>query len=266
MAGNKFNRYLWLINLLQTRGPIPYQEISKKWKMSCYNDKPGTGLPLKTFHNHCEKIAEIFGVDVECEKGGEYGYYIKAPAESEAWKFDILNKLLLQSALQDNPDLAKRVKNLDQTNKDELPMIVECIQKQGVITFVKPFAYHLKRSENGLKRKLIRNAKHYSDFLVLSAVEVEYKWFVIGTFIEQDKSFEQWRVSVFNLNKMKDINVQYEVKIDAAQTFNLQEYLDCFVFDASDEFNDDRAAFEQCLANYRYRTHYGSIVRSIKII
>lgn len=82
MAGNKFNRYLWLINILQ-RGPIPYKEISKAWEKSAYNDKPGVGLPLKTFHNHCEVIAEMFGVDVECEKRGRYGYYIKEPAESE---------------------------------------------------------------------------------------------------------------------------------------------------------------------------------------
>ena len=74
MAGNRLNRYLWLINLLQTEGPIPYKEISKRWERSIYNDKQDVGLPLKTFHNHCLSIAEIFGVDVECEKKSPYGY------------------------------------------------------------------------------------------------------------------------------------------------------------------------------------------------
>lgn len=44
-----------------------------------------------------------------------------------------------------------------------------------------------------MKRKLFREKKVYSDFLVLSAVEVDYRWFAIGAFIEQDKPFEQWR-------------------------------------------------------------------------
>jgi len=270
MAGNKFNRYLWLINLLQTRGPIPYKEISKKWESSIYNDKPGVGLPLKTFHNHCGVIAEIFGVDVECEKKSPYGYYIEQPAESEVWKFEMLNRLLIHSAIKDNPTLTARVKNLDQTDKDELPMIVECIQKQGVISFVRPAAYHIKQSKSGtlggLKRKLIRKGNHYSDFLVLATVEVDFKWFIIGAFLEQDKPFEQWRISIFHLNKMKDIHIQYKASVEASHAFDLQEYIDTFKLDKSDEFDDDRALFYQCLENYRNRIHYGCIVRSIKLM
>ena len=265
MAGNKFNRYLWLINLLQTRGPIPYKEISKKWESSIYNDKPGVGLPLKTFHNHCGVIAEIFGVDVECEKKSPYGYYIEQPAESEVWKFDMLNQLLLHTAIKDNPSLADKVKNLDQANHRELPVIVDCIQKQGIISFIKPG--HVETRGKGLdwyRRERIKKGKPYSDFLVLSAVELGFSWFVIGTFIDQENTFEKWRLSVFALDNMKEIKTQYEAQIASAKAFSLEKYIDSFVYDPSDTFDDDRILLERFLTNYRARKKYGRPVRSVK--
>lgn len=264
MAGNRLNRYLWLINLLQAEGPIPYKEISKRWERSIYNDKQEVGLPLKTFHNHCLSIAEIFGVDVECEKKSPYGYYIPQPAESEVWKFEMLNRLLLHSAIKDNPTLADRVKNLDQKNDKEIPRIVECVQKQGVISFIRSGRVTSKSGTlaSAMKER-IDNGKHYSDFLVLAAVEVGFQWFVIGAFVEQDKPFESWRVSVFALNNMEEIKTMYEMKKVSAMAFSLQEYIDSFVFDPSDTFDDDRYLLEQCLRNNKLTHRYGRLCHVI---
>lgn len=264
----KFNRYLWLINLLQTEGPIPYKEISKRWERSIYNDKQGEGLPRKTFYNHCGVIAELFGVDVECEKNGQYGYYIDQPAESEVWKFDMLNKLLLHSAIKDDPSLSDRVKNLDHVDDREIPRIVECIQKQKVVSFVKTGHVELSVSETHTlawyNQERIKNGKFYSDFFVLAAVQVSFRWFVIGAFVEQDKPFDKWRKSVFSLDNMKEIKSQYEVQIESAKAFSLKRYIDSFVYDPSDTFDDDRSLLERCLSSSRASVKYGRPVRSIK--
>ena len=254
MAGNILNRYLWLINLL-VRGPIPYKEISEKWETCSYNDKQGEGLPLKTFHNHCNAIAEIFGVDVECKKKGDdrYGYYIGQPAESEVWKFELLNQFLLYSAIKDSPSLSGRVMNMD-SPKEEMPLIIECIQNQGVISFIKPGHAHSKARTLGERnRERIKNGKHYSDFLVLATVKVDFLWFVIGAFVEREKPFEEWRVSVFTPESMKEIKVQYEAHFESAKNFSLQKYIDSFVFDPSDLFDDDRAYLDSSLSEYRER-------------
>lgn len=260
MAGNLINQYLWLINTLQ-KGPIPHEEISRKWEDSIFNDNPGKGLPKKTFHNHCEKIAEIFGVDIECEKKQPYGYYLGEPTEADAWKLDILNPLLIQAAIKDNPSLADKVKNLDHADNNDLLFIIECIQKQNVVSFIKPGRYIPEEGKKGtladywLER--IKKGKQYSDFLVLSAVEVRLRWFVIGAFVEHDKPFEQWRLSVFVIDNMKEIKVQYEDTTESAKTFNLQEYLDSFKFDNTDDFDDDRALFDQYLSNNKLEMKYG---------
>ena len=128
------------------RSPIKFGEISKKWEYAVINETKEK-LPRKTFYNHCAKIDEIFDLNIKYENS--FGYYIEEPEESEVWKLELLNRLLLHSAIKDNPALANKVKNLDCTSHDELPIIVECIQKQAVISFVTPLAYHLKSSKRG---------------------------------------------------------------------------------------------------------------------
>lgn len=254
MAGNILNRYLWLINLL-VRGPISYKEISEKWETCSYNDKQGEGLPLKTFHNHCNAIAEIFGVDVECKKKGDdrYGYYIGQPAESEVWKFELLNQFILYSAIKDSPSLSDRVMSMD-SPKEEMPLIFECIRKQAVISFVKSgHAFSKARTLGERNRERIKNGKHYSDFLVLATIKVDFLWFVIGAFVERGKPFEEWRVSVFTPDSMKEIKVQYEAHFESAKNFSLQKYIDSFVFDPSDLFDDDRAYLDSRLSECRER-------------
>ena len=172
----------------------------------------------------------------------------------------MLNRLLLHSAIKDDPALADRVKNLDQKNDKEIPRIVECIQKQGVISFIKPGRVTSKSGTlaSAMKER-IDNGKRYSDFLVLAAFQVEYYWFVIGAFVEQDKPFKGWRVSVFALDNMKEIKTMYEMKNVSAKAFSLQEYIDTFAFDPSDTFDDDRYLLEQCLRNYRLTHRYGRL-------
>lgn len=260
MAGNVFNRYLWLIELIQREGPITFGEISKKWEYAAINET-SEKLPRKTFYNHCTKIDEIFDLNIKYEN--PFGYYIEEPEESEVWKSELLNRLLLHSAIKDNPALADRVKNLDQKNDKEIPKIVECIQKQGVISFIK--VGHVESKSGTLAsamKERIDNGKHYSGFLVLAAVEVGYQWFVIGAFVEQDKPFEDWRVPVFSLDHMKEIKTQYEVKNESTKAFSLQEYIDSFSFDPSDAFDDDRSLLGQCLSNYRLRKKFGRSVIS----
>lgn len=258
MAGNLINQYLWLINTLQ-KGPIPHEEISRKWEDSIFNDNPGKGLPKKTFHNHCAKIAEIFGVDIECEKKYPYGYYLGEPAEADAWKMDILNPLLIQAAIKDNPSLAYKVKNLDHVDNKNLPFIIECIQKQNVISFIKPERrVHLKYYKGTLAdywRECIKNGKQYSDFLVLSAVEISLRWWVIGAFVECNKPFEQWELGVFCLDHMKEVKVQYEDKTISTNSFNLQDYLENYKFDKID-LNDDRFLFGKYLSTNKKEVMY----------
>lgn len=72
---NIFARYVWLIDLLRRYGAMSYEAISEHWANSGLGY--GEQLPLRTFHNHRQAIADIFDIDIVCDiKGKNSRYYI----------------------------------------------------------------------------------------------------------------------------------------------------------------------------------------------
>ena len=67
MAKNYFKSYVWLLETLQSRGPLTLNEIKALWLRSSVNDE-GKELAPRTFANHVAAIADIFGIDIVCDR------------------------------------------------------------------------------------------------------------------------------------------------------------------------------------------------------
>lgn len=250
MAGNLINQYLWLINTLQ-KGPIPHEEISRKWEDSIFNDNPGKGLPKKTFRNHCEKIAEIFGVDIECEKKQPYGYYLGEPAEADAWKLDILNPLLIQAAIKDNSTMRNRIVIKPSDSNPYLIDILEYIKKRELVSF----RYHLtmanvRNDENASEaEKNMRDIDiQYQQFLPLGVVCVNSTWFVV--FVLKNDN----RISVFRFNMLHDITPTGIIDdSDSYANWSAKEFINNFTFSDNDnDFIDERMVLAMELGSLTY--------------
>lgn len=251
MAGNKFNKYLWLINLLYREGPIPFSEISAKWARSIYNPEPGKKLPLKTFHNHCIVIAEIFGIDVECERGGNYGYTLAGFAESEQWKDQFLKDLLIANAIKENKHLSSKIVNCDYHDSPRLARFVDYISNRQLLSFYRPvFRVDPNYVKNG---KVFDRSQRisYHNFLPLGLIQMEYKWYCIGIFPDNG------RLSPFRIDVMEDVAVEGVFSGKQYQNFNTAEYIDHFKFDENDTFRDDRPYLERDIHKHRGRKKYG---------
>ena len=74
MAKNYFKSYIWLLETLQSRGPLTLAEIKSLWMRSSVNDE-GKELATRTFANHVASIADIFGIDIVCDRR-DNTYYI----------------------------------------------------------------------------------------------------------------------------------------------------------------------------------------------
>ncbi len=66
MAKNYFKSYIWLLETLQSRGPLTLAQIRQLWRRSSVNEL-GSDLPARTFANHIEAISDIFGIEIVCE-------------------------------------------------------------------------------------------------------------------------------------------------------------------------------------------------------
>ena len=97
MAKNYFDRYVWLIDVINRHGHISFKDISYLWSRSPLNTVGENYLPERTFHNHREAIFETFGIEIKCDRS--LGYYI---ANSDDLEADGLRQWLLESLSMNN--------------------------------------------------------------------------------------------------------------------------------------------------------------------
>ena len=103
MAKNYFKSYIWLLETLQSRGPQTLSQLRELWDRSAVN-VDGRDLAPRTFANHVAAIADIFGIDITCDRRNNT-YYIENDTDLDgnglrSWMLDALsmNSLLNESA------------------------------------------------------------------------------------------------------------------------------------------------------------------------
>lgn len=67
MTKNYFKSYIWLLETLQSRGHLTLNQIKDLWWRSSINEEQKELAP-RTFANHVAAIADIFGIDIVCDR------------------------------------------------------------------------------------------------------------------------------------------------------------------------------------------------------
>ena len=69
-------KYVWVINTIRNRRKISFKDLNALWvrdtDISC-----GVDLPKRTFNNWRYEIWDLFHINIENEKHGEYRYFIE---------------------------------------------------------------------------------------------------------------------------------------------------------------------------------------------
>lgn len=102
MARNFFNRYIWLINTVQTFQPITFERIREEWYSQEHKE-----LPKKTFINHRKAIEDMFGIVIKYDK--PVGYRISdegLQGEVRQW---LLDSMALNSTLRESASMCGRI-------------------------------------------------------------------------------------------------------------------------------------------------------------
>ena len=76
MAGNLYQRYVWLLDTISRQQGIEFKDIDRRWQYSALNETREP-LPKRTFHNHIKAINDIFGIKISCPHNSGYQYYIE---------------------------------------------------------------------------------------------------------------------------------------------------------------------------------------------
>ena len=105
---DKFIKCIWITNTIAAAGEdgITLAELNRKWTADPENDP----IPDRTFYRLKNQIADIFGIDIECDKGRNT-YYIPYRDElyDDKLKMWLLNSFALHNRLSGDPQLRRRV-------------------------------------------------------------------------------------------------------------------------------------------------------------
>lgn len=134
MAKNYFNRYVWLIDLIRRRGPIPFEDISHAWAHSSLNSgnsatQQESKLPQRTFFNHIDAIFDTFGIEIKCDRSR--GYYLADSGDTEGagvrnW---LLESLSMNNLLSESRNMRDRIlfEKIPSSQK-WLPVIIDAMR------------------------------------------------------------------------------------------------------------------------------------------
>lgn len=134
MAKNYFKSYIWLLETLQSRGHLTLKELQNLWLNSSVNDEKKE-LAQRTFHNHIKSIADIFGIEIECDHR-DNTYYINNEDEigGNSVRNWMLSALSLNSLLNECAGLKDRILFEDiPSSQRYLTTVIQAIRNENVL-------------------------------------------------------------------------------------------------------------------------------------
>lgn len=109
MAKNYFKSYIWLLETLQSRGPLTLAQIRQLWRRSSVNEL-GSDLPARTFSNHIESISDIFGIEIVCDRrDNTYSIVNEDDMDGTGIRSWMLDALSLNSLLNESAGMKDRI-------------------------------------------------------------------------------------------------------------------------------------------------------------
>ena len=130
-------RYVWLIETIRRAGNISLEEINEKWlDERSLRLEDETIIPERTFHRHRQAIADIFGIDILCNRHNGNTYYIENDDALNGPSFTswLFNGLAIDNQLRGNTEIARRVMFEPTSGGTEyIPSIIEAMAKNRIV-------------------------------------------------------------------------------------------------------------------------------------
>lgn len=202
MVAELIDKYVWLIQTLINAGSkgLSLRQLERKWE-NRYNEN----YPRRTFNNHREAIAEVFGIEIECDRSTNT-YYISA---DELSSLDSSHKWLINTFTVGNllslgeKRLRGRVSVEDiPSGQFHLTTIMQAMDDNRIV-IIDYKKYTAERPET----------LHVAPYAVR---ECERRWYLVG-YCQERKDMR-----VYGLDRIKNIEI-IEEHFELAKEFDVEE-------------------------------------------
>ena len=209
MAQNQLNKLVWLVDTINRARSITFDEINRKW-MDNKDLNDGGELSKRTFHKWKNAIFDIFGLQIDCEKRGEYRYYI---ANMDDLHNGSVEKWLLSTCSVSNSLIGCRA-----------------IKDRIVLENVPSGLHYLDSVIDAMKRNCIVEIKYYNymrgdvheyTLMPLCVKLFKQRWYMVGKACDSDF------IGIFCFDRIQDLKVT-DRSFDYPEDFSPQSYFDGF--------------------------------------
>lgn len=189
MALNQTNKLVWIVETINKVKMITFKRLNEKW-MDNIDLSDGAELSKRTFHKWRDSILDTFGLSIECEKGGEYRYYISniddiRNGSIENW---LLSTYSVSNSLMGSKSIKDRIILEDvPSGMNFLDPIIDAMKKNRLIHII---YYNYWRGDE---------RQHY--VMPLCVKLFRQRWYMVG------KSWSTGIVTIFCLDRIKDFRL-----------------------------------------------------------
>ena len=210
MALNQTNKLVWIVETINRAGKITFEDLNRKW-MENIDLSGGEEMLKRTFHKWRDNIYNTFGLMVDCEKGGQYRYYISNTSvlhngSIESWllsTYSVSNSLIGSKSIKDRiilEDIPSGMNYLDS--------VIDAMKKDRLIHIT---YYNYWRGDT---------RQHY--IMPLCVKLFRQRWYMVG------KTWATGFVTIFCLDRIKDFRLSSHT-FEYPDDFDPQVYFqDCF--------------------------------------
>lgn len=152
---------------IQYARSITFEDICKKWEASSANTSH-CKLTLRTFHNYRRAVAELFDIDIKCDKHNGWCYYLDEDfIKDNSLKQWMLSSLAVSSIVKESRELQSSILLEDiPSGVTFLPQILEAIRDHNKI-----HAIHVS---------FWRDAKYEIELEPYCVKIFKRRWYVVG--------------------------------------------------------------------------------------
>ena len=202
-------RYVWLIDTIRRAGNITLEEINQKWKenRTLRFDKEDD-LPERTFHRHRQAIADIFDIDILCNRYNGNTYYIENDEVLNEPSFTswLFNGLAIDNQLMDNKEINDRIL-FEETpgGMEYMPVVIQALSEKRRLLITYNSISHGNYTDKKIEPYFIKERLR--------------RWYIVGRGEGHDN------VEVFAFDRIEQLSLlgekfEFDANIDPKTYFN----------------------------------------------
>jgi len=208
MAASLINKYIWIIDTIQRRGPITFADLRNYWKRDT-SISGGNEMPRRSFLNYRNGAEEIFKVDINYNASTREYYIDKTDNGEERVRNWLLDSMSISGMVRNSQEVASRIMVEDVPSaRNRLPIIIDSLKQLKRISFL------YKAYDRSQAHPVVIEPYFVRIFKQL--------WYVIGRNVADSK------IKTYALDRMNEVRITGD-NYQIPEGFDAEEFFsDCF--------------------------------------